>query len=140
MWIEFLPDVEDTAIHYTFAIILARQNGQWLFVRHKERLTWELPAGHVEPGETVFNAAIRELKEETGAMEFDIFPLVTYRGLHNGIEVYGKLFSAEIIKLGPLPDYEISEVRLFDDIPVNLTYPQIQPEFISWYKGHSSFR
>ncbi|HMC70482.1 MAG TPA: NUDIX domain-containing protein, partial [Mycobacteriales bacterium] len=30
------------------------------------RLLWSLPKGHVEPGETVEDAAVREVSEETG--------------------------------------------------------------------------
>lgn len=30
------------------------------------RLLWSLPKGHVEPGETVEQAAVREVREETG--------------------------------------------------------------------------
>jgi 8-oxo-dGTP pyrophosphatase MutT (NUDIX family) len=32
----------------------------------KGRLTWGLPKGHVEPGETLAETAIREVREETG--------------------------------------------------------------------------
>jgi ADP-ribose pyrophosphatase YjhB (NUDIX family) len=44
--------------------------GRILMVRH-ERLgvvRWELPGGHVEPGETAAEAAVRETAEETGVV------------------------------------------------------------------------
>jgi len=131
--IEFLTKEEEKDLNYTFAIILARFQDAWLLVRHKDRLTWELPAGHVDDGELVEEAAVRELQEETGAVEFELVPLVSYRGRFKGREVYGKLFSAEISLLGPLPDFEIAEIKCFAQIPENLTYPEIQPVFIEWY-------
>ncbi|TDD57813.1 NUDIX hydrolase [Kribbella antibiotica] len=44
--------------------------GRMLMVRH-ERLgvvRWEVPGGHVEPGETTAEAAVRETVEETGVL------------------------------------------------------------------------
>ena len=133
--IEFLAEDQEYHIEYTFAIILAKYRGDWLFVRHRDRLSWELPAGHVEPGERVEEAACRELQEETGAVEFEIKPLVSYRGRYKGEEVYGKLFSADVQLLGSLPDSEIAEVKLCREVPENLTYPDIQPQFIRLYEG-----
>ncbi len=40
---------------------------------------------------------------------------------------FGQLFYADVKSLGELPDYEISEIRLFDKMPESLTYPLIQP-------------
>ena len=37
---------------------------QFLLMRHRDR--WDLPKGHVDPGETILQAAQRELFEETG--------------------------------------------------------------------------
>ena len=47
-----------------FAVIAARYEEHWVFVRHRCRDTWEIPGGHREPGETVEEAARRELWED----------------------------------------------------------------------------
>lgn len=116
----------------TFAIIVSRYRDQWIWVRHKDRTTWELPAGHVEPGETPLEAARRELYEETGAMEFNIDPVVSYEGIYKGNQVFGMIYLADIFKLGPMPDFEIREIAYFKELPEYLTYPDIQPEFYSY--------
>ena len=41
-------------------------------------MTWEIPGGHIEPGESPEEAARRELFEETGAAEFTIRPIFDY--------------------------------------------------------------
>ena len=33
-----------------FAVIMTRHNNQWLYCRHKERDTYEIPGGHREKG------------------------------------------------------------------------------------------
>ena len=57
-----------------FAVIIAKTEGKWVFCKHKERSTYEVPGGHREAGETILEAAKRELREETGAVEFTIQP------------------------------------------------------------------
>ena len=47
------------------ACTLMGEGGRVLFVEHPER-GWEIPGGHLEPGETPGEAMLRELKEETG--------------------------------------------------------------------------
>ena len=37
---------------------------KFLLMRHRDR--WDLPKGHVEPGEGIREAALRETEEETG--------------------------------------------------------------------------
>ena len=51
-----------------FAVIIAKAHGKWVFCRHRQRDTYELPGGHREAGESILDAATRELQEETGAV------------------------------------------------------------------------
>lgn len=111
---------------FKVAVIAARFEGKWIFCRHKDRETYEIAGGHREEGEAILNTAKRELFEETGAIEFDIEPVCVYAGDRDGVERYGMFYFAEVKKLGKLPDMEIAEIKLFDDIPENLTYPAIQ--------------
>ena len=61
-----------------FAVIISKTEGKWVFCKHKERTTYEVPGGHRELGETVIDIAKRELMEETGAVEFTITPICIY--------------------------------------------------------------
>ena len=78
-------------------------------------------------------AAQRELYEETGALDFTIDPVVSYEGIYNGNQVFGMIFLAELLELGPLPDFEIGEIGFFKGMPDSLTYPEIQPAFFNYF-------
>lgn len=105
-----------------YAVIAAQYNGKWVLCKHKQRDTYEIPGGHREAGEAIADTAKRELYEETGAAEFDLVPICVYK-----VDEYGMLYWANIHTLGALPDFEMEQVSFFDDLPENLTYPQIQP-------------
>lgn len=111
----------------TFVVIGAFYGEKSIFVRHHTRETWELPGGHREEQESSFDAAVRELKEETGARSFSLYTLGTYRVRIGKEARYGRLYRAEVKHMGPLGPYEIEEVVLRDTIPLQLTYPEIQP-------------
>lgn len=52
-------------------IIFRKQPGvEFLLLRHDDR--WDLPKGHVDPGESEKECALRELEEETGIRRADI--------------------------------------------------------------------
>jgi nucleoside triphosphatase YtkD len=111
-----------------FAVIMARRENKWIFCRHKERNTYEIPGGHREPGENIDQAAERELSEETGALQFSIEPVCFYSVTSKGETTYGKLYFAEIYELDSLPlESEIADICYFDAMPDKLTYPAIQP-------------
>lgn len=120
---------------YKYVVVLSTCGLKLMLSRHKQRTTWETQGGHVEPGETPLQAAERELYEESGALRYDIRPLCDYWA---GDEITGKgatgmVFHAEIYALGEMPESEMAEVRLFDGLPENLTYPAITPELYAYF-------
>lgn len=135
MIIEFLNNEEVSDHEITYVVIVSRYNDQWVMVRHRQRSTWEVPGGHREDREDSQKAAERELYEETGAKEFEVFPVCAFSVKNSGINIYGKLFFGEIKTLGKLPDFEIAEIKLVDNIlREELTYPAVQPVLIQKVK------
>ncbi len=53
--------------HPKHVLVICRYNGRWLLTNHAVR-GWEFPGGKVEEGETAEQAAIREVREETGGI------------------------------------------------------------------------
>ncbi|NVO08907.1 MAG: NUDIX domain-containing protein [Bacteroidales bacterium] len=112
---------------YLFVVIAARYRGKWVWVKHRDRDTWEIPGGHIEKDESADDAASRELIEETGAITFKLKVICDYSVKKDGKEGISRLYLAYINEIGPLPESEICCVDFFDTIPKNLTYPDIQP-------------
>jgi 8-oxo-dGTP pyrophosphatase MutT (NUDIX family) len=50
------------------AFVLDSTHANLLLILHGKLRTWLQPGGHVEPGEDVLTAAIREVEEETGVV------------------------------------------------------------------------
>jgi 8-oxo-dGTP pyrophosphatase MutT (NUDIX family) len=69
------------------------ENGITLFLLiHHNKGHWAFPKGHPEPGETDLEAALRELREETGILEITIDTGKTFEESyafvnHEGIDV-----------------------------------------------------
>lgn len=122
-----------------FAVIISQHNGKWVFCKHKERNTYELPGGHREQNESILETAKRELYEETGALQFDITPICVYsvigknRVNQTGEETYGMIFFANIKTFENELNSEMESVSFFDNLPTEWTYPLIQPMLITEY-------
>ena len=102
-----------------------------LIGRHdrRGRLLWSLPKGHLEPGESVEQAALREVEEETGIRGRLLAPLGTIdfwfvaegRRIHKTVHHY--LFEATGGSLSD-EDAEVVEVAWvpLDQVPDRLAY------------------
>lgn len=116
-------------LQYTRVVCVSRYNGKWVYCRHKDRQTWEIPGGHIEPGEDWISAAKREMFEETGTTKLEIEPICVYK-----ISTFGILCYVEIKEIRNLPDFEIQEIRFFDEEPTELTYPDTHSLFLKTVK------
>lgn len=121
-----------------FAVIAAEYKDKWIFVKHKERETWEIPGGHREERENICVTASRELIEETGAKDFSMIPICIYSVDKGEGESYGQLFYSKVHHLDKLPEFEIDEIKLYDNMPENLTYPLIQPHLFKKAEEYKS--
>ncbi len=128
MKVNFYESIEDEKLK--FAVIIAKYNEQWVFCKHKDRETYEIPGGHREENEKISDTAKRELYEETGALKYDIFPVSVYSVLEDNEETFGMLYFAEIKEFEKELHSEIECIKFFDNMPENLTYPLIQPKLM----------
>ena len=125
--VKFYEQVNDELLK--FAVILSRTQGKWVFCKHRERTTYEIPGGHREPGETIQETAERELREETGAVEFDMKQVGVYSVKTEESETFGMLFAADIFSFEDIHS-EIESILITDDLVEQWTYPLIQPKLL----------
>lgn len=137
--VNFYDNIDDKMLK--FAVIISKTNGKWVFCKHKERDTLEVPGGHREKGETILETARRELSEETGAIDFIIEPICIYsvkgktrvnEDIHT--ETFGMLFMANIFSFEEIHS-EIEQIVIVDNLIDNWTYPSIQPKLIEEAKN-----
>lgn len=143
MEVKFYETIDDSLLK--FAVIISKSSGKWVFCKHKERNTYEIPGGHREEGESILETAKRELYEETGAVEYDITPVCVYsvtgknRVNENGEETFGMLYYADIKQIEEDLHSEMERVELFDELPADWTYPLIQPLLIQEFIRRMEF-
>lgn len=130
--VNFYESVNDEKLK--FAVIISKSDGKWVFCKHKERDTYEVPGGHREDGEDILLTAKRELYEETGALDFEIKPICVYSvtRIEENLETetFGMLYFADIKRFEGELHSEIEKIIITDKLPEIWTYPLIQPFLI----------
>lgn len=91
-----------------FALVVVRRANRFLLVHERKHgQLWYLPAGRVEPGESFFDAAVRETLEETG--------------------IAVRLDGVIRVEHSPLADGSMRVRVLFTAVPVDETPPRTTP-------------
>lgn len=89
------------------------RDGEVLLVRHTYRPGWFFPGGMVHRGETLADAARREVHEETGVTIGDVRLLGVYTSVTRHVTDHVAAFVAEAdTETGPT-DFEIAEAAWF---------------------------
>jgi ADP-ribose pyrophosphatase len=110
-----LLDFEQAAV----VVYIEDERGRVLFVRVCRYPTlsndWEVPAGGMEPGESILDAAAREVREESGYACRDYELVYTYYPL-NGISnmLFHIVRCKAIAKVTDFDPDEVSETRWFE--------------------------
>lgn len=60
-----LSPEDDLSTPLTWAMVVIKKHDRYLLMHNSNRLQWECPGGGIETGETVEEAAIREVMEES---------------------------------------------------------------------------
>lgn len=94
--------------------VIVEQDGKILVVQEskpgRERL-YSVPGGHVEHHETLLQAAVREVKEESG-YDVELIGLIgVFQTVLSHINVSGPVFAAKVIGGSATPSKEHPEVR-----------------------------
>lgn len=90
----------------------------WVVLVTKDGISWQLAGGHPEPGESIEQAFVREVAEETGAEVLEMRYLGAQEVNHpdnpDGMKVYYQARFWAKVRLGEfIPQFEVIERRCF---------------------------
>lgn len=134
-----LDSRDEYSLSCTAGVVARDEIGRVLLIQRSDDLTWGLPGGHVEVGETWSQAALRECLEETGwiARIIGIFgvysnpktQLHTYPNGHRA-HFMSVVFAAEVVEKVAEPSSESATVDFFNvDELRGPTFPADMPVF-----------
>ena len=94
--------------HEAVSIVIFNEKNEILMIREKRytvnRIEWEIPAGKVEKGETIEEAARRESMEETGCLLKDLRYLCSQNPANGMSDCVCHVFAAKVAEEGSVLD------------------------------------
>ena len=101
--LEFFPAPFRAPLRAFAALVFPWCDGQVLICDIEDR-GWCIPSGRVEPNESSLEAAVREAKEEAGAILEDVLYLGCYRITERGEVRWADVFAARVKELVDIPE------------------------------------
>lgn len=121
---------------YKYVVVCSFFNGNYVLSKHKTRDTWETQGGHIEEGESSMDAARRELFEESGILDAELYPVCDYVGCNSGQCANGIVYAAVVHAFSDLPEFEMEKRAVFEKLPENLTYPKVTPKLFQCARAY----
>ena len=129
----------DTRVRVGVGVVVMDENGCILLEKRSDCGLWGLPGGKIEPGESIVEAALREVKEETGLTVkinrlLGVYSepedrIVTFLDNGDVVHLVDILLEATVISGELSCGSESEEVRFFDpeDFPADIAPPAKAP-------------
>lgn|SRR5208337_3699395 len=118
----------DLLLMPSVTIVVQDDRGRILLTRNADANSWTLPGGGIEPNESPKDAAVREMREETGLLVEPVRIIGVYGGPQyrvvypNGdiVSYVATVFECKVVSGEMTPDYEESlDVRYFSEAELN---------------------
>jgi 8-oxo-dGTP diphosphatase len=101
---------------YSAGGVVIKDKREVLLIKNPSN-AWTFPKGHIEPGETKEQAAVREVKEETNvdAEIVDYLGEISYFFTWGGVKIYKTVyfFLMRYVSGIPVPSWEVKDARFF---------------------------